>query len=496
MALTISTHPTEVITNAPEFVVTTSLVEGASFQDLRVRATIYIGGETEAMAVLDNPKGINDWDLFSVLKSFAGKCDEPVGASNLNIQPGISAELLTAWENYLTGFSTFNASGREIITATSTPGASARTNDLGAMAQGDIFIVANESDYADIGTPDFFWELDTGAKTNLQAQTLYAGLTGGKLRANHIYILMAHITTTSPYIYLTAPSSTINVAGTFSVHKISDFKNNPGVYFHVKFEEVYENASDVTTIGDEEWSDTLLFIPATVRPGESFSDFYITEADKSMLSRGESSMYKFGIGQEIRTMYASPSAYIRGVVVTDDGLTTVTDIPNMGWGMVVVNDNIASIDAEDETVAVRIESVVLGGAAIYSGTYTVIPCEVNCYPDIRALSFVGDLAEESVLFRGLLSETGASAKSFTLDQNRIRKVLNAYKRTVMTLRTVYETEGLRRLLHELIYTKLPVWMFNEDFADNFREVTVISDETAIEDQVQLIESEIEVEYYE
>jgi hypothetical protein len=64
-----------------------------------------------------------------------------------------------------------------------------------------------------------------------------------------------------------------NFTGTFSIHKITDFKNNPGVYFHVKFEEVYENASDVTTIGDEEWADTMLFVPVVLRPGESFSDY-------------------------------------------------------------------------------------------------------------------------------------------------------------------------------------------------------------------------------
>jgi hypothetical protein len=65
MALTISTHPDEVITNAPEFTVTTSLTEGASYQNLRIRATIHIGGMASAQAVLEQPKGMDDWDFLT-----------------------------------------------------------------------------------------------------------------------------------------------------------------------------------------------------------------------------------------------------------------------------------------------------------------------------------------------------------------------------------------------------------------------------------------------
>ena len=79
MALTISTHPEDQITNAPDFTVTTSLTEGASYQNLRIRATIYIGGESEAVAVLEQPKNLDDWDFLDLLRSFVGKADVAVG---------------------------------------------------------------------------------------------------------------------------------------------------------------------------------------------------------------------------------------------------------------------------------------------------------------------------------------------------------------------------------------------------------------------------------
>ncbi len=500
MALTINTHPLEVITNAPEFNVTTSLVEDATHQNLRIRATIYIGGESAAVAVLPQPKGLPAFDFFDVLKSFIGKCDAAIGGSAELIQPGVGSELLTAWTNYLSGFDTFSTSGKHLIDIQdiNASGGACFSNDIGSCVVGDIYVLGLDSTWRDQGAGDIKANLNGAPGVgSLHGSVNYAGLSAGKMQANHIYFLMGEHTDSAPAINLSAEvGSNSEFDGDPTCHKISDFKNNPGIYFHVKFEEVYENVSNVATIGGESWSDTLLFIPAVVRPGETFDDFMIDEDDKKNMSRGEDGMYKFGIGQECRVLAVSPGAYIRARITTDAGVTTGTILPNLGWSLLIVNDNIGSIDAEDTDVAVDLEIMTALGGVLFIGAKTTIPCEVNCYPDIRALSFVGDLGEENVIFRGPLTEIGSTGKSFFLNQNRIRKVLKAYKRKSMVLRTVYETEGLRRLLHELIYAELPVWMYNEDFDDGFREVTVISDDTAIEDQMKLIESEIEVEYYE
>lgn len=497
MALSFDSHPPEVITNAPDFGLLTSLVEDPDHQNLRVRATIYIGGEEDAVAVLENPKGIVDFEMFDLLKSFIGKCNASVGVNDHHIHPSYSSELLTAWDNFQGAWDVFASSGRTITSAVDATGGTALTNDLGSVAVGDIFVVACEEDYLDEGTGDIVITLSNTAVAPQNSAVRYAGLLSGKLQANHIYFLIAPQALSTPAITWIG-SGSCEGSGTLSIHKITDFKNSPGLYFHVNFQEVYEDASNVTTIGSTIWSDTLMFIPAVIPPGETFfSDYLSLPTGGKFLSKiyNGAVKYKFGIGAEIRSMYASTSAYVRTNVETDAGITQ-ENRANMGWGMLVLNDSIAGVDAEDETIDFRIFSVTSADGLIGAGPTVTFATEIECFKDIKVLSFVGDLGEEVILFRGLLSEDGGVNKSFFLDQNRIRKVLNAYKNTIMTLRTIYEPEATRRLIHELLYTKFPVWMFDDDLPDNFRDVTVLTDEEAIENQNRLIETEIEVEYYE
>lgn len=500
MALTISTHPDKVITNNPQFSVTTSLVEGASYQNLRIRATVYMGGESSPIAVLEQPKGVNNWDFFSLLKNFCGKADIAVGGSVSLIQPTISAELLTAWSEYNSDFETFTTSGREITSAIESDGDEdyAQSNDLGSVAIGDVLVVGLEGDYTDAGANVVKLMYGAVSPSSSYIQQ-YSGLSAGKLQANHIYFFLITTASTYPYIFLGNASGNITFDGTLTVHKITDHANNPGVYFKVLFQEVYENASDVTTIGGTALTDAMLFIPVVVRPGEAFSDYLLnTAGSKKFLTRGEDGdlWYKYGIGMELRNMFACTYPYVRTQIITDAGVSTGSATPNVGWGMVVLNDNIASIDAEDETAQILIIGCGSGGSPTYNANSMTVSCDIKCYKDVRCLSFVGDLGEEVLLFRGLHTEKGMVDKQFYLDVNRVRKVLKAYRKVNKTLRTLYETEGVRRLLHELIYSEFPVWEFDTNFTDNYRVVTVITDDVNIEDRNELITNDIEIEFYE
>ncbi|MCK5023752.1 MAG: hypothetical protein KAS04_06250, partial [Candidatus Aenigmarchaeota archaeon] len=149
MALTINTHPSEVITNAPEFNITTSLSEDADHQNLRIRATVYMGGVSAPVAVLEQAKDLDDWDLFDILKSFTGKCNAAIGAATQIVTPTLSSELLTGWIDLLGTFETFTTSGRELTSVidSNASGGVARGNDMGALSLGDIIIVGLENDY-------------------------------------------------------------------------------------------------------------------------------------------------------------------------------------------------------------------------------------------------------------------------------------------------------------------------------------------------------------
>ena len=512
MALTINTHPGEVITNAPEFDVTTSLVEGASYQNLRIRATVYQGGESEAIAVLEQPKGLDDWDLSALLRSLTGKCNQAVGGSTALIGPGLSGELLTGWTNVAGLFETFTTSGRVITSAidSNASGAVAGSNDMRAGSAGDVYVVGVASDYSDSSLADFVLKLVDALGGNVKAQNQYAGLTLDKLTANHIYFLLLTEAEAATFIILqSAAGSNGNIAGTFTVNSISDFKNNPGVYFSVKFEEVYENVSDVTTIGAESWSDTLLFMPVDVPVGEALSDYIMKDTWAKFLTRAEKTTassssyktvgnYKVGIGQEYRILGISTSPYLRLKATTPALVPSETDISGAGWFIVIINENITpTFLASYAWYNVLLSSCSDGWAAVlYNYVSLNVWQELNCYPDIKALAFVGDLGEETILFKGFQKKTGMPDKSFYKNSNRVRRVLRAYKKIIHMLRTLVESEITRGLLNEMAYSEKDVWMYDSDETAGYKDVTVITDKTDIEDGDRLIESEIEIEYYE
>jgi hypothetical protein len=306
---------------------------------------------------------------------------------------------------------------------------------------------------------------------------------------------------TTPYIYLGSLVSGTQFTGTFSIKKISNFKNNPAVYFTIKFEEVYENASDVTVVTGTKYTQSLLFVPAEVRPGETFSNYYTDGATGKFLSRAEDgdALFKFGIGMELRYLYVTNQAYVRASLVVDAGTNTLNDIQNPGWGMMLCNNEggyTYDPDAQDETIGFSLSAINLGGGIIYTVAVMIVDCETRCFPDMRCLSFIGALGEETVLFRGLHTETGLVDKTFYQNVNRVRRVLKAFKRTRMKLRSLIETQDVRRLLHELIYTETDVWMYDTDIAAGYKDVVVIDDDVIIGDRNERFDSTIDVEYYE
>ncbi len=499
MALTINTHPTKQIINAPEFNVETDLPEDGSHQNLRIRATVYAGGESSPIAVLEQPKGIDDWDFFSLLKDKTGKNQTAAGGSDKLIQPTISSELLTGWTN--SGWDNFASLGRAISQADNAAGVGNIYSDTLSISKGDLIIVGVENDFADTGVQEISLLFRNIAIGTIYGEILYVGLTGGRITKNHLYYFLATDDSyTDPVISLyTSGNNAAEFIGSFTIHTISDFQDNPGVFFRVKFEEVYENASNVTTIGAESFSDTMLFVPVIVRPDESFDDDYLMNGDDDQFlnrSADAGSKYKFGASMEMRLMFVSTNPYFKHIVITDAEVEISGITVNTGWGILIINDTSRNIEVTDEDIVVNIAGWDPVDNDLWQSEFLIIETELNCYPDITVLGFIGQLGEETILFRGLPDEVGSVLKSFYRDANNIRKVLSADKSTSLTVRTLIESEEFRRLLHELCYTELPVWMFDTDFTDNYREVTVITDASQIKRQKEQFETDIELEYFE
>lgn len=508
MALTIGTVPDEVITNAPLFSCTTSLIEGASYQNLRIRATVYIGGETEAVAVLEQPKGLDNWDFLDLLKSFVGKCDAALLGSDAAVYPTLGSELLTGWTQYASNFTTFTTSGRQITSAISTLADYAKSNDLGNAEVGDVYVVAIDDGYTDTGTFPVLLcmsEVDNPL-TSIDLYAGYSGLNGGKHYENHIYFFVMPYDDTTPFVYLGNQVGSENFSGNFSIKKITDFKNNPGIYFTIKFEEVYENASDVTTIGAERYSQSYLFVPAVVPIGESFDDDYIMDASgtskwlqKSYLSGSNVyavGNYKIGIDMEYRVLGVSTAGYVRNYISTVFSSYVTEDFQAAGWFIGVMNDNVLAIGSSDVRFSAIMMALNEASSEQWQGGNIRVEIESKCFPDIKVLNFIGFMGEEIAMFKGMHTRSGKAEKTYYKTVNRVRKVLKAYRYVSQKLRTLYETDNVREMLYELVCSELPVWLFDDDETSNYKEVTVIDDEVTIEDRDELLESEIEIEYYE
>lgn len=499
MSISLTNRPAESITHSPTVTATTSLVESAGVNNLRLRAKIYIGGESEPVAILEQPKGLDDWDFTDILSSLTGRCNHAAGGSDIHVQPDPGSQLISSWNN--AGFDTFTTSGKQIVSAiVSGTGGACFSNDIGDIDVGDVFVVMIEHDYSDTGISEMSLVLTNQGMGATYDKVELAGLSGGKLQANHIYFLMALTSNSLPAIGFESDFSS-NFNGTFSAYKIQDFKNNPGVYFRIRFDEVYENAAGVTTLGSGAYLDTMLFVPVKLRAGESFSDYLDHGNTGKFLSRANdgATIFRHGIGMETRMMYVSTSAFLRARLVVDAGSNSENDIPNMGWGIILANSEggFTYNPAEtDETLTFQLYSIDEGGGIFFTVALLTIDCELTCYPKAKALSFVGDLGEETILFRGLESKAGISDKSFRKDRNRVDKVLRAFKKFEHILRTLYETEATRLLLHELTYTEKPVWMSSITAPTEPTEVTVITDEIELSEQDELIENEIELQYYE
>ena len=503
MALTISSFPDLQQTNAPEFTVSTSLVEGSSYQNLRVRATLYVAGYNsgEPVAVIEQPKGLNDWDFYEVLSSYIGREDTAVGGSTLLVQPTLGSQLISSWSNYNNSYDTFSSTSNQITSVIDgTNGGEAISNAI-TMAKGELYVVQLGSDFSDTGTAPFWLALKSGGGGTTYHRNTYAGLddTEGTMgERNNYYFLLTDDTYLGTYITLENNGPCAG-DGTISAYKVTDYNNHPVVFFRVVFTEVYENATDVTTTGDVEEADTYMFVPVVTDPGETFNaDFMFSSANtQKPLSRTINSgiKYTYGIGMELRVLFIhNLGISVQTVTSVGGGDTTGSVTTSIGWSMLVINDNtITGLTSSTTTMTVNL---VEGVNEDWDNGEFTLECELLCNPNKKIITFTGDLGEEAIVFDGKETLVMQTEKTYYKKSDRTSRTLKSYRKAIHTLRLRYSNENINYLIHELMHTNLPVFMLDTDFTDNYREVGVITDNVVIKDGRDITENEIQLEYYE
>jgi hypothetical protein len=496
MALTISNHPSRPVTNEPSVDVTTSLTEGASYQNLRIRAEVFVAGNTSKVATLEQVKGLDNWDFSKLLKNFIGRCDAPVGGSERMITPDVGSELLTGWDPD-GDYDTFTFSGREITALTgSGPGdAVAVSNDLGGFSIGDLLVIGFEYIYTNTGADTATFGLSNTDVLVLDATNKWPFIDKAERR---IFFYLPTDYEFETECHLTIGGENIDVTLLATIHKITDFKNNPGVYFRVKFTEVYENSSGVTTTGATAETDAMLYMPAIMPEGEDFNTNYLTSAGGSsgskFLNKSVRNGMQFinGIGMEMRLLFVTDEPVI---LPYDTQNASGSEKTGCGWGMLVINDNIIAFPENSNIqVAIFSKSGVTTTESIKE-TYR-INLSNKCYEDMQTLTFVGDLGEEIFYFTGGTDKGYKVERESMRKENGIMKHLSAYRKTEMDLYTGWVDEDLLPLFLELLSTVIQVKMIDTDQTDNVIDVTITDQAMNVKQREQLKQHKIGIEYHE
>ena len=500
MSLTIVSSPANVVTNIPSYNVTTDIVEGAGYNNVRIRANIYVDGVVKA--VLEQPKGLADFDFYNVLKAFCGRLNVAPRNATILKQPTVSTELLTGWTNI--DFTTFTTVIRVISEAIKASGTGwAKSNDLGAMVVGDIIVVGTESTYAvTSGEQPYFYLTDLdGVVTGHEYVLNYA---------NQIRFFMVTTTMTESQITIGRPSGAQNWLGGWTIKKIAAGSTaqigQQAIYFKIGFSEYYEDATGTTIAGSETLTDCLLFIPSELLSGETFATNYLMSGTGSKKFLHDSlrggMKFKRLVGQEFRVMFASDETYIKAFLnTTIRGDVALSDaLLNVGYGFFVVNElsvysgqYFFNTDTANTTMFLKSRRNVTEN--VMSEVLTVTQL-TTCYPDLRAIEFVGRPGGlETIIFAGSPTIKNQVEKEYYKNTNRINIPYNNIRKKEIILRTINENASAAYvdIMWQLIESSRDVWMF-QYLTPYYKIIGILSDEVTEYDRAELFTNEIRGEY--
>lgn len=248
MAVTIDSSP-GIRSNQAEFEVSTSLVEGASYQNVRVEAVMKFADEKGNLRTVKKvkPKGLLTFDFTDILNSVI-KYKVPTFYQSEGMEMthvGVRGiELMTSWTNVDWDSLSVVAGGAGITSGAhdgDVSGDGYFASNTFAVTEGDILV----------------FHLDPLSVGGDAPSIVLNGVTSyGKNEidsAGNYYFLVTETGTASFRVYIYAPDICTSIAFTNLVYKLE--LNDWWMNYGVTFTEKYENASDVTTSGTPKKAD-------------------------------------------------------------------------------------------------------------------------------------------------------------------------------------------------------------------------------------------------
>lgn len=366
MSLTINTKP-DIYSNAAIWNVTTSLTEGASYQNLRIRAILYHNGIALASKV--QRKGLADFDFSEILKTLCTPYRTAMGASN-SMNTGYAASLPS---NKITGWTNDGSIPWDTFTNTGATVNSLINSGNIAKAYSNNFSVTKGKKYCLTWTS---LTVNSGIRPRVEFEVVSAEGNKYELEedtAAEVFVFTAPADSAAANVQLWADDTdSVNIS-TWALkcyEHPSDLEDTPmSAHYYILFSEMYENASDVTTTGDQDYGDSRMFFNLE----GTFDDYVCDGATKKLLTQRPTAL----------SHYQNPSASNQGEIqinficklnrvyfkiVVDGGAPVRVDKYNIaGYGAIILNYQ-SGYPAAGEIWELTMEKT---GAVEISDTYTV-----------------------------------------------------------------------------------------------------------------------------
>lgn len=478
MALTVNSTPDN-ISNHGIHNVTTDLTEDSSHVNLRIRAEIYHEGIVKAQ--VEKPKGIAEFDFGDILKTLVPglKLARNTGAY-ANTGTIEATNLITGWSVSSGTWDTFTAIGAVIGEAikSAAAGAFVETNDI-AVTVGDIIV--------------FYVDPFASTGANIPYSIVAGDNEGTYIVLNNTCLYMA-LSTGNIKILVGHDAGEMNFAGDVFAFRINTDRDTVGgllAPYKVKFSEIYENSSGVTTTGATHLTRVRRFVPATT---DNFTEYVMH--DNACLFASETlrdgvTPYFIGTNwnREYFLAFFTEYALIKVMYRKNytGGYSNNNKVCYEGWGVVILNTD-------------EIFSSVTSGLEIYIANYdtdaaisATIAIDISSadIPEREILEYDGESGgKEYLAFEGRKDKSTETIREYYAGIKKNRKLIQASGIRRQKLETrftdINNTSHLEALLVADEVKKL-------DTSYGTTDVTVITDSVRIASS-ELFTNQIDIEY--
>jgi hypothetical protein len=478
MAIIINSTPQN-ISNEGKFKVTTDLVEDATHVNLRIRADIYFEGEIKA--VVEKPKGLDEFDFGNILKSLNYGIKLARDTSDLTQTGSRGSNLITEWLDSA-DFSTLTHSANVISSAISSSFAFSNSNYIDFKA-GEIYSL---------------W-VNPYVSTGTYAPAIQICDVDGTAIKHFKYVFLEQNKTTlimptsdfTGWLMLGTYAGAQNFSGTFFLHKINTNKTAVGsslVNYFVIFTEYYETAG-VTTVGLNTLSKVFRFTPCK---GDqyAFMNYLLSHsvsffANKT-LKQNAVKFYTYDSKEYFVGFFTEYANIILNYRKDAGAAVTSNVVCAEGWGLVILN--IGELMA---TVTTSLQFWFTTSTETISETFTVTP-DTSQISERVILEFDGLVGgKEYLAFEGMKDKTFVTIRNYYTGEKKNRKPIQLTGLCRQLIETRYPDAGNSEHLKALMISE-SVKKLESNYITPV-DVTIISDAVKIESS-DLFVNRLEIEY--